>query len=192
MEIKVFKEISRRYEHEEGCKQAYRKSFFSLTSFTCSTVGAKGHCCTWSHKMRNTRTHTHTHSGGLPWTTDRPVATTSNYTAHNKDNKQTPMTPAGFSLSFCPFYPLCTFISFVLMSLIPLQYTTQTSMPPAGFEPKIPVGDRPQTLALHCSATVSAGFEPAISTIDRSQTYALDGANIGTCRLQHFWNLENS
>ena len=36
---------------------------------------------------------------------------------------------------------------------ISLQHTTQTSMPPTGFEPAIPPSDRPQTLALDRSAT---------------------------------------
>ena len=58
-----------------------------------------------------------------------------------------------FFLSFCPLYPLRTFISFVLMSLIPLQHTTQTFIHPAGFEPAIPASDRLQTHALERSAT---------------------------------------
>ena len=50
------------------------------------------------------------------------------------------------------FYPLCTFISFFLMSHIPLQHTTQTSMLVPGYEPAIPASDRPQALALDRSA----------------------------------------
>ena len=42
-------------------------------------------------------------------------------------------------------------------------------MPPAGFEPAIPVNDQPQTLALDRSAT---GFEPAKAN-DRLRALAL-------------------
>jgi hypothetical protein len=42
-------------------------------------------------------------------------------------------TPGFSYISFCPFYQLCTFISSVLMSLIPLKHNTQTSTSQAGF-----------------------------------------------------------
>ena len=58
-----------------------------------------------------------------------------------------------FPLSFSPFYPLCTFISSVLMSLILLRTQHKHACAPAGFEPAIPAGDWPQTLALDRSAT---------------------------------------
>ena len=38
-----------------------------------------------------------------------------------------------FSFIRCSFLPLCTFTSSILMSLIRLQHTTQTPMPPAGY-----------------------------------------------------------
>ena len=41
-----------------------------------------------------------------------------------------------------PFYPLHTFIFCVLMSLIPLQHTSQTLTQLAGFEPAMPASDR--------------------------------------------------
>ena len=40
-----------------------------------------------------------------------------------------------------------------------IQQTSQTSMFPAGFEPTIPVSERPQTHALDRAAT-GIGFEP--------------------------------
>ena len=46
-----------------------------------------------------------------------------------------------------PFRPYCT------------THTTQTSMPPAGFKPAIPAGDRQQTLALDRSATGIGRFD---------------------------------
>ena len=41
----------------------------------------------------------------------------------------------------------------ILPFVFHLQYTTQTPMPPAGFEPETPASDRPQILALDRSAT---------------------------------------
>ena len=72
-------------------------------------------------------------------------------------NTQTSMPPARLflcscCLSFCHFYPLCHSVPSVIMSLIP-QHTSQTSMPPARFEPATPASDRPQTLVLDRSAT---------------------------------------
>jgi hypothetical protein len=43
------------------------------------------------------------------------------------------------------FYPLCTFISSLLMCHAFLQNPTQISTPPAGFEPVMPAVERPQT-----------------------------------------------
>jgi hypothetical protein len=48
------------------------------------------------------------------------------------------LVPIVLAIAFCPY---CT------------THTTQTSMPPEGFEPAIPTSDRPQTLALDRSAT---------------------------------------
>ena len=54
------------------------------------------------------------------------------------------------SLSFL-FIVYC--VSSVLMPLIPLHHTTQTSMPPAGYKPAIPASEQPQAPALHSAAT---------------------------------------
>ena len=56
-----------------------------------------------------------------------------------------------------PLFFICSSVS-CLYWLLPYvlyctTHTTQTSMSPAGFEPAIPVSDRPQTLALDRSAT---------------------------------------
>ena len=45
-----------------------------------------------------------------------------------------------------------SFINFILQFLV-LQHTTQTSMPPAGFEPATSASDQLLTLALDRSAT---------------------------------------
>ena len=51
----------------------------------------RDYCCTWSHSV------THTHSLGLIWTRDWPVAGTSATCAtHNIHKRQTSMPPAGF------------------------------------------------------------------------------------------------
>ena len=67
------------------------------------------------------------------------------------------MPPAG-----CFLFSLCT-LSLLLCPDCPgfafCPYcTTQTSMPPAGFEPAIPASDRPQTFALDRSATNNGYF----------------------------------
>ena len=56
------------------------------------------------------------------------------------------------SLYFIPA-SLCSFSGFCLFSPYSKTHTTQTSMLPAGFEPAIPAGERPQTLALDRSPT---------------------------------------
>jgi hypothetical protein len=82
---------------------------------------------------------------------------------NNKYKKNARAPRRDFIISFSPFYPLFTFISYVLMSLIPLKHTAQSSMPPAGIELPMPVSDRPQTFALGGSAT-GIGF---LSTLQR-------------------------
>jgi len=62
-------------------------SFLSLTSFSLLTVEAEGYCCTLSHSV------TYTHSIGLLWTSDRPVAETSTCTTHNTHKRHTPISP---------------------------------------------------------------------------------------------------
>ena len=46
-----------------------------------------------------------------------------------------------------------SWLSRILSFCLYLQHTTQTSMPPAGYESAIPASDRPQTLALDRTAT---------------------------------------
>jgi hypothetical protein len=81
-------------------------------------------------------------------------------TTHNTHKRQTSMTPGGilfFSLS--RFFPLIHFVllnpSVLHVTCVPFYcpYTTQTSMPPVGFEPIIPLSERPQTHALDRTAT---------------------------------------
>ena len=55
----------------------------------------------------------------------------------------------------------------------------QTSMSLAGFEPTIPVSERPQTHALNRAATGIGRFAPTIPTSERPQTHALDRAATG-------------
>jgi hypothetical protein len=70
-------------------------SFFSLvlTSFYLLMAGIDGYCCIWSHSA------THTHSGGLLWKRDRPVADKT----HNTHKRQTPMPRVWFepAISAC-------------------------------------------------------------------------------------------
>ena len=67
--------------------------------------------------------------------------------------------PVLFSVPFFFFDPFCTFKSFRPSSCHMFHTspyttnTTQTSMPPAGFEPTIPVSGRPQTHAVDRTAT---------------------------------------
>jgi hypothetical protein len=67
---------------------------------------------------------------------------------------------SGWIFFVLSFYPLYTFISSVFMSLIPLQHTTKTPVPPAGFELNIPAGERPQTYALDRAVTGIGGSNP--------------------------------
>ena len=94
-------------------------------------------------------THTHTHSRQ-----DSSKRVISPSQRPHKHTTQISTPSEGFffvlctlSVLLCPdcpgfaFCPYCT------------THTTQTSMPPAGFEPAIPASDRPQTLALDLSDT---------------------------------------
>jgi hypothetical protein len=45
------------------------------------------------------------------------------------------------------------------MSLIPLQHTTQSTIPLAGFKPAIPAVEQPQTLVLDRAATGTGRLE---------------------------------
>jgi hypothetical protein len=79
---------------------------------------------------------------------------------------------AGFFMSL--FFPLLYFVplnpSLLLhVTCVPrycphTRNRTQTSMPPAGFEPTIPASERPQTHALdHATTGIGLGFEPSVS-----------------------------
>ena len=57
----------------------------------------------------------------------------------------------GFSVLLCPGFAFCPYC------------TTQTSMPPAGFEPATPVSDRLQTLVLDRTATGDSTLRPSSS-----------------------------
>ena len=72
-----------------------------------------------------------------------------------------------FFIFLCSVFYLYLFLcldcpAFCLLSLL----TTQTSMSPAGFEPAIPAGERPQTYALDRVATGIGSFEPATPASD--------------------------
>jgi hypothetical protein len=64
-----------------------------------------------------------------------------------------------FFLSVLYLY-FCVLIVLALPFVLTVKYTTQASMPPAGFGPVSPASDRPQTLALDRSATGIDGFVP--------------------------------
>jgi hypothetical protein len=49
-----------------------------------------------------------------------------------------------------PFCPACHLMFY---AIVHTSNTTQTSMPPVGFEPTIPTSERPQTHVLDCAAT---------------------------------------
>lgn len=55
----------------------------------------EGDCCTWLLSM----THTHTHSVGRPWTSDKFISVSCTCTTHNPDKRQAFMPPAGFESS---------------------------------------------------------------------------------------------
>jgi len=65
--------------------------FFYLSlpyRFYLLIVGTEGYCYNWSYWV--------THSVGLLWTRDRPVAESSTFKTHNTYKRQTSMPPAGF------------------------------------------------------------------------------------------------
>jgi hypothetical protein len=63
-----------------------------------------------------------------------------------------------------PYFFVLIILAFVFFFLT--VQNPQTSMPPAGYEPAIPAGERPQILALDRSVTGIGGFEPAIPAIE--------------------------
>ena len=66
--------------------------------------------------------------------------------------KKYPVTPLGDFFLFSVLHLYCYFV-LDLPFVLTVQHTTQTSMPPTGFEPAIPAGERLQTHALDRSAT---------------------------------------
>ena len=87
-----------------------------------------------------------TRSVGLPWTGDQPVAEAATCTVHNKSKGRTFIPPAGFilhSLLLCLYFIHSCWFLLIVLHLAPCPYcTTQTSMPPAGFELAIPASQR--------------------------------------------------
>ena len=108
------------------------------------------------------RSHSDTpHSVGLLWTSDQPDAETATYTKHNTHKRQISMPQRDFFLipGFSPlihlYYwsPFCPACHLMFHAIVHTSNTTQTSMPPVGFEPTILVSERPQTHALDRTAT---------------------------------------
>ena len=68
-----------------------------------------------------------------------------------------------FLYLFCPGFCFCLYCTI---------YTTQTSMPTAGFEPAIPASEWPQTLAIDCSTT-GIGFRFPYRPVRSESLYRL-------------------
>ena len=62
--------------------------FFLSLTLPPTHCSVEGYCCTWSHWM----THTHTHSVGILWTRNRSIAETSTWQC-NTHNWQISMPP---------------------------------------------------------------------------------------------------
>jgi hypothetical protein len=96
------------------------------------------------HLITHMDIYTHTHSVGLLWTRDRPVAeTTWHHTQHSRNRHPCPRREF-FFLPVRGFFPLIHFFCTVFRSFRPschftfhstvlITNTTQTSMPPVGF-----------------------------------------------------------
>ena len=100
-------------------------------------------------------THSDTpESVGLLCTRDRPVAETFTWQHTTLTRDSHPWPQRDFFILSLYFYLHC-FVLFVLALpfVLTVQHTTQTSMPPAGFEPATAAGERLQTHALDRSAT---------------------------------------
>jgi hypothetical protein len=112
------------------------------------------------------RLHDHTldtpHWVGLLWTRDQLVAETSTW-QHTTFTRDRHPCPCG--ISFLPVSLVSLWSTFVLFksfrpschftfhATVLTTNTTQTSMPPVGFEPMIPVSEWPKTNALDRTAT---------------------------------------
>ena len=88
------------------------------------------------------------------------------------------LAPTGTFLSFCSLFVLYThFFVLTVLAFVSCAYstthTTQTSTPPAGFEPAIPVSDRPQILALDRSATGIGGIRSPYRSACSESLYRL-------------------
>ena len=86
--------------------------------------------------------------------------------------------PSRFYFVLHPYLVLCPDCpAFCHLSLL-TTHTTQTFMPPAGYEPAVPASDRPQTLPLDRSATGISGFDPrTVQPVARRYTdYAVPGS----------------
>ena len=127
-----------------------------------------------------THTHTYTHAhtplslslsvGRTPWTSDRPVERASIYTTYKEEKRQILTPAAGFFSSLILslyFIRTCFFVwIFLALPLCPDRetHTTQTFMPPAGFEPAFPAIMRPQTCALDRTANRISHIQLLISS----------------------------
>jgi hypothetical protein len=70
--------------------------FLILTSISPLFVGAEDYCCTWSHSVTHTPSHTHTqYLVGILWTSDLPDAEVCACTPHNVRQVQKFMHPGG-------------------------------------------------------------------------------------------------
>jgi hypothetical protein len=103
----------------------------------------------------------HTTLGRILWTSDQPDAETSTWLHTTLKTDRHPCPQRDFFL-----HPACPLIHFVPSNpslLLHVTYapyycpytrnTTQTSMPPLGFEPTIPASERPQTHTFDRAAT---------------------------------------
>jgi hypothetical protein len=121
--------------------------FCSRTSSTCPIVDID----------RVTAAHTHTHTQLDTHTQHK----SSGRVIGQSQKRQIPMSRVGFCLcillySVLYFIHTCFFVLFGLhfaFCRFYLQHTTQTFMPPAGFEPASPAIAQPQTYALVRTAT---------------------------------------
>jgi hypothetical protein len=118
------------------------------------------------------------HSVGLLWTRDQLVADTSTWQHTTLTKRQTSIPPVGifFFLFACPGYFslwsifvlfksfFCPSCHFTFHNTVLTTNTTQTSMPPVGFEPTILVSERTKTHVLDRTAT---GIGPTVPYIIR-------------------------
>jgi hypothetical protein len=136
------------------------------------------------------RSHSDTpHSVELLWTRDQPVAETSTWkhTILTRDRHPCPrrdylLSVRDFSLwsifvLFKSFRPSC---HFTFHATVLTTNTTQTSMPPVGFEPTLLVSERPQTHVLDRAATGIGRSNPGLCR-ERQATNRLSHDTVKLC-----------